>query len=308
MLGIVRYVRKHLPRIVVLENVKGLVARHGDVLDNVMDSFAALGYVVYWRLLGMRIHGGFPCRRSRVYIVAIFRPATGGQPATGGISQPVVQWPEPVCCADLSAIFDDDDRLPDYSNYPLDCVNGVGLRNLVAAAERVTALGRRCSRDPTDFSVVADLGGSAVQVGVRIAPCLTKSRGATRSFWSIQHGRRLTVREMCRLQGLDPDWLNMSATPSQMGALLGNGYACTVIARVVAAAIQAVEGEASNSGPATGGPQPATGGPQPATGGSVPATGGSVPATTGDQTTSDAGGEDVSAPRLKHRRVHRCVS
>ena len=104
----------------------------------------------------------------------ILRPATGGQPATSGISQPVVQWPEPVCCADPSAIFDDDDRLPDYSNYPFHDVNGVQFRNLVAAVERVAARPRRCPRDPTDYSVVADVGGSAFQVGVGVAPRLTK--------------------------------------------------------------------------------------------------------------------------------------
>eukprot|EP00974_Lingulodinium_polyedra_P100036 9690184-Lingulodinium_polyedra.AAC.1 len=60
-----------------------------------MESLAALGHVVSWRVLDMHIHGGVPCKRACVYIVVIFRPAAGGQPATGGTSQPVAQWPEP---------------------------------------------------------------------------------------------------------------------------------------------------------------------------------------------------------------------
>ena len=81
-----------------------------------------------------------------------------------------------------------------------------------------------------------------------LAPCLTKTRGQSHAFWSMQHGRPLTVREMCRLQGLNPDWLNVNVSSKQMGGLLGNGFACTVLARIIAAAIEAVEGNSEDSG------------------------------------------------------------
>ena len=88
--GILRYAGKHLPTIVVLENVKGLVARHREVLDNAMDSIAALGYVVSWKVLDMHIHGGVPCKRAHVYVVAAGQlQAASRNPVRSGRSQRV---------------------------------------------------------------------------------------------------------------------------------------------------------------------------------------------------------------------------
>jgi len=278
--GILRYVAKHKPRVVMLENVKGLVARHRAVLDKVVAGLERLGYCVSWKVLDMNVHGGVPCRRSRVYIVAILN-----MPATEGSSTPArMVWPLPVPCADLSTIFDDTPKLKDYSNYPVAGLCKTMRCNLTNAVARVKAFSARQLRDPTEFSVIADLGGSKTSVGWGISPCLTASRGHGMAFWSIQHGRILTVGEMCKLQGLDPARLNMDGlSPNQMGSLLGNGFACTVIARVIAAAIQAAE-----QGPAIGGPpqaqqaaQPQAGRQPPATGSpataSRPATGGNPP-------------------------------
>ena len=338
VLGILRYVERNMPRIVVLENVKGLVDRHKGVLANVVKCLEALGYIVSWRLLDMHIHGGVPCRRFRVYIVALKSmaaigassgassgpatsgssgPATGGSsgPATGGSSGPAgIVWPQPIPCADLSTIFDDTPKVTDYNNYPFPRLCKTLSQNLRASVAKVMLKAKHQGRDPADISVVADLGGTKVSSIQDIAPCLTKSRGSALAFWSIQHARALTVREMCKLQGLDSDTMNINVTPHQMGALLGNGFACTVMARVIAAAIQAAEREATGSPSATGSP-PATDGrtatasnpassSRPVTGGSrstgsrpatsgKPATGGS-PATGGRPTT---GGNPASSSR-----------
>ena len=68
------------------------------------------------------------------------------------------------------------------------------------------------------------------------------------------------------------DAMKINVSRSQMGGLLGNGFTCTVMARVCAAAIQAVEGSATGGqgsataviqaveGSATGGQGSATGG------------------------------------------------
>ena len=55
------------------------------------------------------------------------------------------------------------------------------------------------------------------------------------------HGRPLSIHELCRLQGLNSNEMKITVTKPQMGALLGNGFTCTVVARVMAAAIQAAE-------------------------------------------------------------------
>ena len=165
-------------------------------------------------------------------------------------------------CPALSTILDDTEKLIDYRNYPFSKISSRTKRdNLKEAVRRVTAVARQESREPTELCVVADLAGSKVGMGWHHTPCLTKSHGLARAFWTIQHNRRLSVRELARIQGLDIDRMNVSVSCNQMGGLLGNGFTCTVMARVCAAAIQALEGSATGGlGSATGGLGSATGG------------------------------------------------
>ena len=250
---ILRYVKLHSPRIVILENVEGLVFRHRAVLNKVVSVLEQIGYIVSWRLLDTRSHGGIPCRRKRVYIVGIMRPATGGtpaigaMPATGGIPATGggrIVWPQHVQCIDLSTIFEDTPKVSDYSNYAYPPLCTTKAANLREAVRLVRAKAVRENVDPATYSVVVDLAGSKVQVGYGCAPCLTKARGAADAFFSLQHGRFLSLRELCRLQGLNVDLMKLNISRAQIGGMLGNGFTCTIIARVVAAAIEAAKGSA----------------------------------------------------------------
>ena len=219
--------------------------------------------MVSWRILDTRTHGAVPCSRPRVYIVGIRRSATCGLgsatgglgSAAGGLEPVAVVWPCKVPCPALSTIIDDTGKLSDYDNYPFYQISSRTKReNLEEAVMRVKTVAHRESRDPTERCVVADLGGSKVMMGWNHAPCLTKARGQALAFWSIQHNRPLSLRELARLQGLNIDRMNITVSCNQMGGLLGNGFTCTVMARVCAAAIQAVEGSATSGlGSATGG-------------------------------------------------------
>ena len=248
IVGILRYVGKHKPKIILLENVAGLVHRHRETLDKVVDVLTKFGYDVTWKLLNTKTHGATPQSRVRVYIVGIRRPATGGHPATGG--QPAtggMVWPHPVPCPDLSTIFDLTPVIVDYSKYPVPpCCqtthNNVmaGLTKVIEAAKSESvAVGSTV--DPARKPVVLDVGGTRVQVGHNFSPCVTRRRGAAFAMFSLQHGRPLSIHELCRLQGLNSNEMNIAVTKPQMGALLGNGFTCTVVARVMAAAIQAAE-------------------------------------------------------------------
>ena len=121
-------------------------------------------------------------------------------------------------------------------------LNETYRNNLAAALARIDARAQKEGKNPCDYCVVVDLGGSKVQMGWRVAPCLTRSRGASHAFWNIQGGCFLSTRELFRLQALDIDDMNMANTAERhMGAMLGNGFTCTVIARVIAAGLQALE-------------------------------------------------------------------
>ena len=205
----------------MLENVKGLVDRHRQVMDDVVDSLERMGYVVSWRILDSKTHGALPCSCPRVYIVGIRRSATGGLgsatgglgsatgglgsaagglgSATGGLEPVAVVWPCKVPCPAISTIIDDTGKLTDYDNYPCSHISSRIMReNLIEAVKRVKLVARIQSIEPTELCVVVDLGGSKVQMGWKHAPCLTKTCGQALAFkyWeehNVELFRNITI-------------------------------------------------------------------------------------------------------------------
>ena len=80
------YVRVHLPRLVLLENVVGLTyTQHRPLLAWILVALQDLGYECYHKVLNTA-HFGIPQRRERLYIVAILKHR---------LKRPFL-WPEPV--------------------------------------------------------------------------------------------------------------------------------------------------------------------------------------------------------------------
>ena len=76
--AILRYVNRTLPRVVILENVKGLTHHpHNMTLLKIVKMLRDMkdtgkpAYSVFTRILNSRIHGGVPQDRKRLYTVAI---------------------------------------------------------------------------------------------------------------------------------------------------------------------------------------------------------------------------------------------
>ena len=66
---------------------------------------------------------------------------------------------------------------------------------------------------------------------------ITRSRGGSRSFWSLAHGARLSVTELLRLQGLPVD-VDMCVSDTSMGRMCGNAFTGPVYAKILVAALQ----------------------------------------------------------------------
>src|SRR5205807_2770915 len=72
-----RLVREACPRVIVIENVPGLLSSHkGEDFEIVLGTLAELGYSLGWRVLNSR-YFGVPQSRQRVYIVGCYRDWTG---------------------------------------------------------------------------------------------------------------------------------------------------------------------------------------------------------------------------------------
>jgi DNA (cytosine-5)-methyltransferase 1 len=72
-----RLIGEGRPRVILLENVHGLLHSHkGRDFETVIQALAELGYSVGWRVFNSK-NFGVPQSRQRVYIVACYRDATG---------------------------------------------------------------------------------------------------------------------------------------------------------------------------------------------------------------------------------------
>jgi len=72
-----RLVEHRLPRVVLLENVHGLLSSHGGRdFEIVIRTLAELGYAVGWRVFNSK-NFGVPQSRQRVYIVGCYRESAG---------------------------------------------------------------------------------------------------------------------------------------------------------------------------------------------------------------------------------------
>ena len=245
VLRILEYVALHRPEIVLLENVKGLLLRHQQTLSLIVSNLEASGYFVSWRLLDSCTHGAVPHRRPRVYILALRPSASWPLPfctKAPDIGRNML-WPAAIPCPPLSSVMDPVCELPDYNRRKQPCGRNKTYRtNLAKAFELVRRRAQFEAKEPSEFCVVVDLAGSTVQMGWQTSPCLTKSHAGALAYWSIQHDRFLTTKELCRLQCVDIAKLNMtSTTDRQLGAMLGNGFTASMIARIVGRAIQAME-------------------------------------------------------------------
>ena len=100
--------RKQLPRIVIMENVKGLVERHTTTLMDIVNSLQEMwdsehnskAYKVFVKVLNSCDYG-LPQRRERVYICAI---KLGGRPS----SSVELRWPTPIPQPPLEDFWDTD--------------------------------------------------------------------------------------------------------------------------------------------------------------------------------------------------------
>jgi len=68
---VVRIAKYHKPKVILLENVPGLVSHNkGDTFETIQNNLSGLGYKVYWKILEATMFG-VPQKRRRIFIVAI---------------------------------------------------------------------------------------------------------------------------------------------------------------------------------------------------------------------------------------------
>lgn len=189
------------PRAFFLENVKRLVSHDkGRTFSVILDSLRALGYTVYYWVLNT-LDYGLPQMRERIYIVGFREKLRFGFPRPSGQK-----------CT-LHDILEPDGEVP--ANYWL----SMELRDKRRAA---------LQGSPPEPSIWHEnIGG---HVSALPFSCALRA-GGSYNYLVVNGERRLTGREMLRLQGF-PDSFTINIPYSQARRVAGNSVSVPVVAAI----------------------------------------------------------------------------
>ena len=205
---IIEYIKLQQPRIIVLENVRGLITHHQQTFDKIVRQLETIKddttnlqcYDVHWKLLDTLTHGLVPQHRERVYIVALKRC---------GRSSVSFKWPSAEMPVELHVVQDKKKpQTVDYKNYPFNNFTKTAATNLRAAVAKIKKRAEAENRRPDSYPVIVDIGSSKLNMGLGYSPCLTSSRCSSRGYVWLQTATRLSTAEMLKLEGFTENtWL-----------------------------------------------------------------------------------------------------
>ena len=220
--AIVEYVKRALPRVVVLENVPGILAWGQDVLLYISTEFQASGYQMDFKTLSSDLHGGVPQRRRRLYVVA-FRSPTHA-----------LEWPGQIPMRSLPSLLAEDFQSP--STRP---TAPKAIEKIDKVEQQLAHLGLTTAERA---HMVVNCHSQLGQLFLEKTHCLTCARGAQGGFWLLGQYRMMTVDELLRLQGIDPSSTRIASVlkARRAGFLLGNSFTLTVVARVLVSAFRCI--------------------------------------------------------------------
>ncbi|MDR0357328.1 MAG: DNA cytosine methyltransferase [Clostridiales Family XIII bacterium] len=202
-----RILRAKRPSMFILENVKQLKTHdNGHTFRVIIRSLECLGYDVYPAVLNA-LNYGLPQKRERTVIVG-FSEKT-----------PHFKFPEPIECGKLEDILEDD-RLVDRKHF-------------VSKAIRE----KRSERHTSD--IFPSIWHENVGGNVTSHPfsCALRA-GASHNYLLVNGKRRLTPREMLRLQGF-PDTFEIVCSDAQTRKQAGNAVPVNMIREVLRAGLSA---------------------------------------------------------------------
>lgn len=202
---IARILAEKKPAAFVLENVKLLVGHnYGKTLATIIEILHELGYSASWRVLNA-LHFGLPQKRERIFIVGFRQPHC--------FTWPVERIPMRPLCEILE------------SDVPAEHFASAHIQEK-----------RRAKRSPTDEPTIWHENKSG-HISVHPYSCALRA-GASYNYLLVNGERRLTPREMFRLQGF-PESFIIAANYSQARKQAGNSLPVPVAKAVIKNVLEA---------------------------------------------------------------------
>lgn len=194
-LEIARIIAEKRPAAVLLENVRQLAtASNGQIMGYILTTLELLGYDTRWRVLNA-LDYGLPQKRERVLIVA----------ALGGLED--FDWPAPMVRTPLSSVLE---KAPDKKHF---------------VSERIRR--SRQARHKSKFHPSIWHENKGGNISSHPFSCALRA-GASYNYLLVDGERRLSPREMFRLQGF-PDSFHLADSDAQARKQAGNAVPVPMI-------------------------------------------------------------------------------
>jgi DNA (cytosine-5)-methyltransferase 1 len=198
------------PQAFLLENVKRLTT-HDDsrTFSVIIEKLENLGYTIYHRVLNS-LNFGLPQKRERIYIIG-FRDEIN------------FEFPEPLGCYQPLATLLDDDRDVPTSYFLSDNIREKRLKAVKGSP-------------PNPSIWHENIGGN---ISALPYSCALRA-GGSYNYLVVNGIRRLTDREMLRLQGFPEDF-KINIPYSQLRKVVGNSVSIPVIKAIAGEMIKALD-------------------------------------------------------------------
>ena len=207
---VARILKAKRPAAFVLENVKRLRGHdEGRTLAVIMKTLDELGYHADWRVLNA-LDFGVPQRRERIFIVGFREPLAMKWPTGGVPMTPLSEILEP----DVPAFYHASEKI------------------------RLSRVERREGKPQHDEPTIWHENKSG-NISAYPYSCAMRS-GASYNYLLVNGERRLTEREMLRLQGF-PDSYKIACGYGATRKQTGNSVAVPCVTAVVRATVEALE-------------------------------------------------------------------
>lgn len=198
------------PRAFLLENVKRLVTHdNGHTFGVIYERLKRLGYTIYYKVLNS-LEFGLPQKRERIYIVGFRESISFKFPKPLGYYRP------------LSEFLDKDEDIP----------------NDFFASEKIKSNRMQMVKGNPPYPSVwhQNIGGN---ISALPYSCALRA-GGSYNYLLVNGIRRLTGREMLRLQGFPEDFI-INIPYSQVRKVAGNSVSVPVIKAIANEMIKAME-------------------------------------------------------------------
>ena len=204
---IVRILKEKKPTAFVLENVKQLFSHNkGKTLETILTTLKSIGYCVHCKVLNA-LDYGLPQKRERTIIVGFLEPTH-------------YEFPKPLKRKSLEEILE-----------PLSVIDSKHF-----ASERIQA--KRKALHKSEYSVSIWHENKSGNISSYPYSCALRA-GASYNYLLVNGERRLTPREMLRLQGF-PDSFEIVCNDSQTRKQAGNAVPVPMIKSVLSEVIDAI--------------------------------------------------------------------